>query len=677
MMAVVELVKNGYDADARRVEVLIENTANTADIQDGLISVRDDGSGMDLQTVLYGWMEPATPRKRARGGSKVRTPLGRIQLGEKGVGRFAADKLGSELELVTRPPGSPDEIVLRVGWHHYDHDRYLDEVENVWFTRDPVEFPGDAHGTLLLIRDLRARWDEEMMTRLYSGLSRLVSPAAGGMDFMIDLRCPDFPGISGPVVNRLVESAPYRLAGQIDARGVLHAETLPERVVDLLPLCHGHFAGLAGEPRLPVCGPFSVTLNVWDLEPSTGRGFGVDRWLRERIKGASGVSVYRDGFRVWPYGEKDDDWLELNQRRVNNPTLRISNNQIIGYVEITHSDNADLRDRTSREGLLDTPAFFDLKVLVLAALSVLETERFARRRIRAASRSPVEGEEDDAVLQTLTRIRAGAGRSDQVPGLRSALQELDRLYRGQLVQERARYNQVSRLAGVGMAAELLTDTFSRKVLNATTLLRTLQGESRTGASPQIQNLIRDLATQLEDLNEQVDMMGPLYRPSTQDNHPVSLRGVVYDVATIFAGQLVETGTRLMLEGPRDLSVRLNRGHLMQVLMILIHNALQAMQESAISDPRIVVEVIRETEWSGIRIMDNGPGVPTAVRNLIFEPYFSTRQAGRGLGLHVARDILAGYNSAIELVTRSAILPGACFEVRFDGRRLASESTDSH
>lgn len=672
VMAVVELIKNGYDADAQRVAVTIENTA---DPSTGRISIRDDGYGMDLQTILYGWMDPATPRKRARDGSKIRTPMGRVQLGEKGVGRFAADKLGSELELVTRPPGSLDEIVMRVGWHHYDHDRYLDEVENTWFTREPVEFPGEAHGTLLLIHALRARWDQDLVGRLYNGLARLVSPAAGGMDFVIDLHCPDFPLANGQVVNRLVESAPYRLAGRIETSGVLHADILSDNTVDLRTLCHGHFVTSAGELRMPECGPFGIALNIWDLEPLTGRGFGVDRGLRESIKAASGVSIYRDGFRVWPYGEKDDDWLELNQRRVNNPTLRISNNQIIGYVEITHADNSDLRDRTSREGLVDTPAFFDLKALVLAALSVLETARFARRRELIGTRPLASREGDDEVLQSLARVRGSTGRGDGGPALRATLKEVEQLYRARLAQDRTRYDQVSRLAGVGMAAELLTDAFSREILNAVTLLRILQGESRVGVSPQIQSLIRDLAARMETVNEQLDMMAPLYRPSMQANEPVSMRGIIYDVASIFAGRLVETGTRLSLVGQADLTVRLNRGHLMQILMILIQNALQAMGEVEVPDPYITIELINGPDWSGLRVADSGPGVPVAVQGLIFEPYFSTRQAGRGLGLHVARDILAGYNSTIQLVTAHSPLPGACFEVRFDGRRLGSTRAD--
>jgi len=94
-----------------------------------------------------------------------------------------------------------------------------------------------------------------------------------------------------------------------------------------------------------------------------------------------------------------------------------------------------------------------------------------------------------------------------------------------------------------------------------------------------------------------------------------------------------------------------------------------MKEAATPDPCVEIKVITESGFKGLLISDNGPGVPPGIRNLIFQPYFSARQAGRGLGLHVARDILEIYNCSLELVLDRSPLPGACFEIRFDGRRL--------
>src|SRR5262249_46647657 len=161
----VELVKNAYDADAHHVQLRF---LHPGDPETACIEILDDGHGMDLDTVLHRWLEPATDHKRG-GARKKRTRLGRFPLGEKGVGRFAADKLGSDLELVTRPADGADEIALHVGWHRFDEGSYLDQIENHWEIRAPTSFPGDEHGTVLRMHHLRATWTEDLLARVRDG----------------------------------------------------------------------------------------------------------------------------------------------------------------------------------------------------------------------------------------------------------------------------------------------------------------------------------------------------------------------------------------------------------------------------------------------------------------------------------------------------------------------------
>lgn len=667
IMALVELVKNGYDADASHMQISLHGIT---DPLTGYISIRDDGEGMDLFTLLHIWMEPATTHKRKRHRNKQRTGRGRILLGEKGVGRFAADKLGAELELVTRNRADEKELVLQVSWHHFDDDdTYLEDVRSNWLAREPVEFPGEQHGTRLIIRSLRVAWTQEMVSRLYNGLSRLISPFAWKTDFVIEIDCPEFPSVQGKVVNRLLETAPYRLSGSIDEEGYLFSDDQQEQSVDLCALCHDHFI-TSGIRRSPVCGSFRFSLNVWDLDLLPGKGAGIDRTLRETIKSFCGVSIYRDGFRIWPYGEKDDDWLELNQRRVNNPTLRISNNQIIGFIEITHEENPDLKDRTSREGLIDTAAFFDLKALVLAALSLLEASRFNQRHQVTLSRPVVEAEKDD-LLSYLSGVSSQSSDSVQQQSLSRTAREIERLYRQKLDQERERYDRVSALAGVGVAAELLTDALAQQVNATVTVLHILQGEAQADTNPRLRQMVDVLATHMSQIHEQLDLMEPLYHPQDQLNAPVDIRGAVYDVLAAMSHRLNEARTQVSLESHESLTVRLSRGYLMQATMIVIANALEAMREAAIEKPQLEIRIIADKEFQGILIANNGPAIPDQYHKLIFEPSFSLRKAGRGLGLHVARDLLATCHCTLELAEAGATeLPGPCFRMRFDRRRVA-------
>ena len=280
VMAVVELVKNGYDADASQVLVKLQNVTSS---ECGSIIVSDNGHGMDLHTLLNVWMEPATSHKRGNHRQKARTCKGRVQLGEKGVGRFAADKLGAALELVTRTAEADEELVLQLNWNTFDTQRYLDDVKISWLSRKPVVFSEKSHGTLLKIQALRISWHQEMVDKLNTGLIRLLSPSSGATDFTIELLCPEFPTASGKLVNRLLETAPYTLSGSVNTSGILQVKSDAEQEVDLKPLCHNYFETAPDGMRDPVCGAFTLSLYVWDLELQVGKGFGVDKTLVRQL----------------------------------------------------------------------------------------------------------------------------------------------------------------------------------------------------------------------------------------------------------------------------------------------------------------------------------------------------------------------------------------------------------
>ena len=659
VVAVVELVKNGYDADATHIHVALQNIKKP---EPGWIYIKDNGSGMDLHTLLNVWMEPATSHKRQSKRQKIRTHRGRIQSGEKGIGRFAVDKLGADLELVTRTTGADYEIVLNVNWNSFEDNRYLEDVKSTWYTREPTEFIGDEHGTLLKIHSLRSTWNNEMMEKLYNGLIRLLSPFSDISDFTVELYCPEYPSISGKLTNRILDSAPYKLSGYIDRNGIFHSDTSIMEVIDLKPLCHNHFMLPSGDIRDPFCGPFKISLSLWDLELQPGKGLGVDRTLREMIKSSSGVSIYRDNFRIWPYGEKDDDWLELNQRRVNNPTLRISNNQIIGFIEITHADNPDLKDRTSREGLIDTPAFFDLKYLTLALISELEVLRFNQRHQAVIVESHLMDEESDELFQYLSKLH-----QSQKPGTTGTVKVIEKLYRQRIEREQGHYRRISTMAGLGLVAEVLSDSFSREIDSVRILLRILQGEVY-GEGLHLRDLIKDLSMHIRVINEQLDLLDPLYHPYKQTNEPVHIKGLAYDVISAMRHKLAETNTSASITGEQRLTVRMGRGHLMIAIMILVDNALKTMKESCTQHPAIDINVRYNEDNCSLFITDNGPGVEEKYRKLIFEPAFTLRKTGRGMGLHIARDILASYNATLKLSEQQPEY-GASFEIRLDRRRI--------
>src|SRR5438105_5060507 len=341
VVAVTELVKNAHDADATSVTIRFISTA-----EQGRIEVIDDGLGMDRQTLLTGWMEPAGSTKLA--ASRRVTAKGRRVLGEKGLGRFAADKLGRKLELLSRRKGAAAEIHAVFDWDLFDSDTHmLSDIESRWEIRPAREIR--SHGTLLRIDCLRAEWTERMFRRLSTRLARLRCPFEDRADFTIRIESDAFPDYSGELASGFLDRAPYHIDATFDGTDAVRVS------LGGGPSAVHRWNG----PGPLTCGPVRARLYAFDLETESLSKIGPRAEARAWLREWSGVSVYRDGFRVWPYGEPHDDWLRLDQRRVNNPVVRLSNNQVVGYVEITQDGNPELRDQTNREGIVHTQAFED------------------------------------------------------------------------------------------------------------------------------------------------------------------------------------------------------------------------------------------------------------------------------------------------------------------------------
>ena len=183
----------------------------------------------------------------------------------------------------------------------------------------------------------------------------------------------------------------------------------------------------------------------------------------------------------------------------------------------------------------------------------------------------------------LSRISDQASSSTHQQSLSTATREIKQLYRQRLA-EQERYDRVSVLASVGMAAELLTDALAQEINNTLTLLRILQGETQIDANPRIQQLVEQLTKHTNLIHEQLDLMEPFYHPQHQINEPVDIRGTTYDVLAALRHRLNDAKVQVSLEICPNLTVRISRGYLMQAMMIIIANALEAMSEASISDP---------------------------------------------------------------------------------------------
>ncbi|MFN8508827.1 MAG: ATP-binding protein [Dehalococcoidia bacterium] len=388
-VAVLELVKNGYDADATLVDVKIEFIRDPERTQ---VIVHDNGHGMSDEDIFEKWMVAGYSAKKEQLVRQEVSPRGRLPLGQMGIGRFATARLGRKLFVVTRKAGHP-EVFFKIDWDAYSGNATVSDVEIVVTKREPQIFTGDNTGTRVAMVGAVDPWTESDLEAVHRKLLRLRSPIHELPDFDISFTCSDRPELSRVEPERIIDNYHFQLTAKIDDHGRAlltwknrltgEGSGDPEEVDLWAKKRKKQRLGLDGT-RNPECGPFELEFRAWRMTQALLKQTNIpDKRFVEEL---SGVSVFRDQFRILPYGEPGNDWLGLDMRRVNNATSRFSNNQLIGIVDIETKANEDLRDQANRLGLQHNMAYWDFRDLVLEALDELESRtvmKAAKERERA------------------------------------------------------------------------------------------------------------------------------------------------------------------------------------------------------------------------------------------------------------------------------------------------------
>jgi signal transduction histidine kinase len=647
----------------------------------GAIEVIDDGHGMSAETVEETWMEPATLfRKRNPRSEK----LGRRVLGEKGIGRFATSRLAEALEVVTRRRGDTLETHAYFDWSAFDdEDSYLDEVKAEFWEDDPVELaPGGSidllwpherpptrrqNGTLLRMARLREGWSDEEFRQLRVGLARLISPFdydASESGFQILLDVPEHEELSGRVEPpELLQHPPYLLRGSIRAGGSYKFN---------IHLPNGKPVRVAGKflvgGRTPTCGPVAVELRVWDRDAPSMRTLASERGgtvkaVREDLDEAAGINVYRDSFRVLPYGERRNDWLRLDLRRVQNPTLRLSNNQIVGYVLISADGNPELRDQSNREGLIENRAYDDLTDLVRQALAELETRRYTARR--PASGAPAErgGIFTSFSLSPLrTYIRQHHPGDQRLLDLVGDAAE-DLAQRVEEVQDViARYR---RLATLGQLIDIVLHDGRApvaKIGNEAKLgLRDIERQLNGKLVPRLGERLSAIRTQSDVLAIVFRRIEPFGGRRRGRPRRILVEEIIAETFAVVQTEIDRLGVDVSLpKGEHVVSV--DPAELQEVILNLLQNSLWWLRDLPEGDREIKVRVRRPDGRLEIIFSDNGPGVDPEFADRIFDPYFSTKPSGVGLGLTIAGEIVSEYYAGELELVETGPLPGATFRI---------------
>lgn len=707
-VALIELVKNSYDADARVVLIRFQGP-----LEKGLgkVEIWDDGHGMDAATLRNSWLDIATDTKKRNPASSA----GRRVLGEKGIGRLAAGRLGDEMLLVTRMQGA-SEVNLLIDWTDFDReDAYLDQIEVAWDIGKPkyfsdagkamhtfqtagIELDQWGHGTVLQIDKLSRTWVRDDLLELRTALTRLMRPRPNRYttkiaddshepEFQIFLELTDVANeiedLAGPIQpSEELQTPHYSLSGSVDEHGYaeLHyAQEYPPYVEDI-----GIKQLWIDGKRTPQAGPFDFEINVWDRDKdalnrtlNSSAPDGVEastrdlKGFRDTLSEVSGVSIYRDGFRVLPFGESGDDWLGLDLRRVQAPTRRVSNNQIIGHVFIGSDTNSGLKDQSNREGILAGIAYGDLQTLMKAAMNELESRRYISRHPKAEPRQAKGGLFERFDLREIRDALARAYPTDKrVIGLIDEKSHEIQQGVSEVQKVLSRYSRLATLGGL----------IDRILHDGRTVVTRLKNVARFGMRDLGKNSLSDNAKLekalevMEKTATQADLLSSLFNQiepfgGRKRGRPkeINVGSVIEKSVALLGHEADEHGVNLINANP-NITVKLDEAELLTVIVNLLQNAIYWTATQTTAERKVLADARLNGDSSlTLVVSDSGPGVPDNLREHIFDPYFSSKPEGIGLGLSIVGNLVEGIYEGELILANEGPLDGATFEATFRKR----------
>ena len=651
------------------------------------IDFRDTGSGMGLGELEEDFLTIGTrsrlldleQEQKERSG-------GRPILGEKGLGRLAAMRLGSSLRVESSRSGEANWNILDIDWRLFSHESEA-FVEDIPFqpTVDGPKRNAQASGTLVRIGALKSRWSEDKLREIASSeFSRLTDPFASTSRYPISLRFNGQP-LPIPALDRIlfdeahaVVKARYttdeggpELTGEIYYRLPNRQKTFSLGLPDLLSITG------SGPAVLASLGPFSVEFYWFNRRILEAvEGIGDSRAVQRLVNHWSGgLMVFRDGFRVNPYGSPDDDWLDLDRKAFASGGYKVNRKQIIGRVVISRRDNPALVDQTNREGIRDSDEKQALIGLLKHVLEVQFRTFLNQVDDELRPRLPLDFNELNEMVDTQHRrmresVRLFVQKHPQVredadvfEALETSLAQIDKALRDaqQLAEsfEKGR-TQLVNLAGLGLMVEILSHELNRATQHA---LATLAEADLTGLGPGVGDRLNTLKAQLKTLQKRLRILDPLSIPGRQVKESFDLVAWLDEIVASHEAQFRRHGITCSVSAqpvrpPAGMMVKMVKGMIVQILENLLSNSVYWLKQQRRLDKGFAptIEVVVDVKAREIRVTDNGPGIAPERKEEVFQPFVTTKPPGegKGLGLYISREIAHYHGATLVLSDRPTV-----------------------
>ena len=647
------------------------------------ITISDSGDGMSLEDLDRSFLVIGTPsRKKEVEAALQRGDTKTPYLGEKGIGRLSAMRLGEVLRVETAKVTDTHLNILEIDWADFSNvDAMLDQIPIAPKTGHPKP-KSDWSGTSIVISDLLENWKESRVREMAEyDFARLTDPFtdSGSRPRIAIYWNSERIGI--PIMSRtILDVAHTRVKGTYEiingspvltcnfealSLGFEHPieqQTLKIPEEDLQAAIIGKDSPVE-DSALTSVGPFSFEAHWYNRRRLSGiDSIGDQRAVRDLQKKWSGILLFRDRFRVFPYGEDEDDWLGLDRKALQSSGYTLNKTQFIGRVNISRTRNPMLVDQTNREGLRETSEQYVL--LQVLQYAVQERLRMFMRDVErqyknqkvdlSDAQTKVTKLEDRArtAIRQLKKLTPPEG-DEAIEELQETLLEFSDFAaqaRKRIKEVEQESHQMVEMAGVGLMVEVVAHELARASENALKALTKLKGKD---VPDRLRSYFNTLQAEMKSVGKRVRVLDPLSVSGRQRSEIFVLDNLIRDAIDAHEAQFKRHNVCTILDFPDNpLRVRAVKGMVVQIIENLISNSVYWLDMRAEREPSFKAE-IKISLSSGpptITFEDNGRGIAPENREQIFKMFFSLKdnRRRRGLGLYIARDAAKHNGGTLEL-----------------------------
>jgi signal transduction histidine kinase len=672
--ALVELVKNAYDANAENVTITFENVGQFSD--KSKIIIEDDGIGMSRYDIQNKWMIIGTPNKRRNHVSPA--PYNRIFTGKKGIGRFAVDKLGANLLLTTTQKNSQSTIYVENNWGEYEtiekeqeqldfteNRQYFTDIENKYWEEEKSNVV--QHGTTFEISGIREAWIEKDITRVYKELSKLISPYhKTKYPFNITICVPEIKNFE----NKIVQS--FAFEETTTFKYELGFEKTSDQQ-ESLKFKDGEIIKVLRQKE--ECGLLEMYLYYFDEEAK--KNFR-RVYKNEKI---DGIKIYRDGILTTPFAENVDstydkkDLLGIDRRRWSGFFEKIDTHDLLGWIEISDIRNPEIIEATNRQGFIDNAAWKSLKAFIIEQISVIEESNKWRKQYEKTKVEKDFSESKDSFLRIRQIVQATTTNDPHVKENLVALStELGKLQgdinkvQSNLVKTNKEKERVEDLLFSLVSIQTYAGMLSH-------IVRTMVGKIKRQAeflykwipNPKYINEYRRFAKGIFDnmngLDSAVDFLLRYSKDGTLKEDVAVIDTISHLIYEVYSEEFEKRNIAVEVIGKSEIIIHYNKKALEDIFDNLISNSLKAFKgQNGIH--RIKISVVISKESLVIHYSNNGACIPEEERDRVFSVFYTTTadQGGAGLGLYIVKTRMDAIKGSVQIIENEFKPEGVTFEL---------------